>query len=82
MCSVRNPPAPIETIWLVRNGGLNGAAVPVGAPKALSAFVKPLAKPLPGLYDITASANPAANVRDNAKMLAEASARKRTLNMG
>jgi len=58
-CNVSEPPAPIDTIWLVENGGAKGVmpAPEAGAPKAALEFVKFGLKPLPGLYAITPLAN-------------------------
>jgi len=48
---VSDPSAPIDTIWLVENGGANGV-MPLpdaGAPSAALEFVKFGLNPLPGL---------------------------------
>lgn len=50
-CNVSDPPAPMETIWLVENGGAKGV-MPLpeaGAPSAALEFVKFGLKPVPGL---------------------------------
>jgi hypothetical protein len=57
--NVSDPPAPIDTIWVVENGGANGV-IPLpdaGAPNAALEFVKFGLKPLPGLYETTPLAN-------------------------
>ena len=47
---------------MFRNAGLNGLTPLVGAPNATVALVKPLAKPVPGEYERTASAKSEAEV--------------------
>jgi hypothetical protein len=47
--SVNEPPAPMETSWLVENGGAKGVTLlpAPGAPSAALALVKFAAKPVP-----------------------------------
>ena len=58
-CNVSDPPVPIDTSWLVENGGANGV-MPLpdaGAPSAALELVKFGLNPLPGLYEMTPLAN-------------------------
>ena len=58
-CKVSDPPAPMDTIWPVENGGANGV-MPLpdaGAPSAALEFVKFGLNPLPGLYETIPLAN-------------------------
>ena len=49
--SVIEPFVPMDTTWLLEEGGANGvtAAPEAGAPSAAGALVKPAANPVPGL---------------------------------
>ena len=57
--SVSQPPAPIETSWLVEKGGAKGVMPEpeAGAPNAALAFVKFGENPAPRSYEITEVAN-------------------------